>query len=199
MGVPPSVTTRTSTLPTHQHYSKGVSGVPPPIEGCQPGPLLERHRQVGHTGKVQNNRLLLAFLCHTSIQFCVCTRPTNARWQKEQERIRATIWGVVGGAYLGLLVRGHPEEGHEDGPVNVTLRLCHGRGARQPSRVQATGGVAQVRVQTLLQRLVEHDLAGNTAGGGGRRLSNKRKTHLGYITAAPPHRGWVTGGVFLAI
>ena len=57
-------------------------------------------------------------------------------------------------------MRGHPEEGHEDGPVNAALHVCHGRGARQPCRVQATGGVAQVRVQTLLERLVKHDLAG---------------------------------------
>ena len=61
-------------------------------------------------------------------------------------------------SYLGLLVRGHPEEGHEDVPVNVALHVRHGRGRGRRRGVEAAGRVTQVRVQALLQRLVEHHL-----------------------------------------
>lgn len=67
-------------------------------------------------------------------------------------------------------MRGHPEEGQKDGPVNGALHVSHRQRRGQDSEVEAARGVMQVRVQASLQGLVEHHLVGTTQRSGGNRV-----------------------------
>lgn len=67
-------------------------------------------------------------------------------------------------SYLGLFVRGHPEEGQEDRPVDGALSVDHRRGGGRGGQVEAARSVVQVRVEAPLQGLVEHHLAEETGG-----------------------------------
>lgn len=93
---------------------------------------------------------------------CSCREETV--FQIKSKKIKIKLFGPP--AHLRLLVCGHAEEGEEDPPVEGALHVGHGRRGGQPSQVQASGGVTQVRVQAPLEGLVKHHLVEETGEGG---------------------------------